>query len=174
MAFWYTDYGSLSPSAAYAALLEDNVMTRTTIPSVFACAAAVFVGALYPMSSFADDQDVMDYRVHVMKTLGEQMASLGQIAKGTAPAADLVAQTEALSFAATTVKVAFTEKVLGGGSKPEVWDKWDDFSKRVDELVAATADIAKTAKSGGLAEVAPKLGGLSCRSCHENYRVQKK
>jgi cytochrome c556 len=137
-------------------------------------AGIAFVGTLLPISSFADDQDVRDYRSHVMKTMGEQLAALGQITKGKAPAGDVAAQAEVLSITAGLAKIAFTPKVLGGEAKPEVWDKWDDFSKRLDEMVAAAADLAKTAKQGGVAAVTPKLSGLSCKGCHDDYRVQKK
>jgi len=137
-------------------------------------AGIAFVGTLLPISSFADDQDVRDYRSHVMKAMGEQFAALNQITKGKAPAGDVAAQAELLSITAGMAKIAFTTKVLGGEAKPEVWDKWDDFSKRLNEMVTAAADLAKTAKQGGVAAVTPKLSGLSCKGCHDDYRVQKK
>lgn len=149
-------------------------MNRSTALPRLAWAGIAFVGTLLPISAFADDQDVRDYRAHVMKIMGEQFAALNQIAKGKAPAGDVVAQAEVLSITAGMAKIAFTPKVLGGGSKPEVWDKWDDFSKRLDQMVAAAADLAKTAKQGGVAAVTPKLSGLSCKGCHDDYRVQKK
>jgi cytochrome c556 len=133
-----------------------------------------FVGSLLPISSFADDQDVRDYRSHVMKAMGEQLAALNQITKGKAPAADVATQAEVLSITAGMAKIAFTPKIPGGEAKPEVWDKWDDFSKRLDELAAATAELAKTARQGGVAAVTPKLSGLSCKGCHDDYRVPKK
>jgi cytochrome c556 len=141
-------------------------------------AGIAFVGALVgtvvPSSSFADDQDVKDYRSHIMKVMGEQVAALGQITKGKANAADVATQAEVLSITAGLAKVAFTPKVPGGEAKPEVWDKWDDFSKRLDDMVAAANDLAKTAKQGGVAAVTPKLGSLGCKGCHDDYRVQKK
>jgi cytochrome c556 len=106
--------------------------------------------------------------------LGEQFAALNLISKGKAPAGDVAVQAEVLSITASTAKLAFTPKVLGGESKPEVWDKWDDFSKRLDEMAAAAADLAKTAKQGGVAAVTPKLSSLSCKGCHDDYRVAKK
>jgi cytochrome c556 len=139
-----------------------------------AWAGIAFVATLLPISSFADDEDVKDYRSHVMKAMGEQMAALNQITKGKAPAADVATQAEVLSVTAGMAKTAFTPKVFGGEAKPEVWDKWADFSKRLDELVAATADLAKTAKQGGVAAVMPKLSSLPCKGCHDDYRVPKK
>jgi cytochrome c556 len=109
-----------------------------------------------------------------MKTLGEQFAALNQISKGKAPAADIATQAEVLRITAGVAKSAFTPKVLGGEAKPEVWDKWDDFSKRLDDLVAAATDVSKAAKQGGVAAVTPKLSSLSCKGCHDVYRVQKK
>jgi len=142
--------------------------------SRLAWAGIALVGTLLPISGFADDQDVRDYRSHIMKTLGEQFAALNQIAKGKGPAADVATQAEVLRITAGAAKIAFTPKVPGGEAKPEVWDKWDDFSKRLDQLVAATADLAKVAKQGGVAAVTPKLSGLSCKGCHDDYRVPKK
>jgi cytochrome c556 len=153
---------------------EGNALNRSTALPRLAWAGIAFVGALLPISSFADDQDVKDYRSHVMKTMGEQVAALAQIAKGKANAGDVAAQAEVLSITASLAKVAFTPKVPGGEAKPEVWDKWQDFSKRLDEMAAATADLAKTAKQGGVAAVTPKLTTLGCKGCHDEYREPKK
>jgi cytochrome c556 len=149
-------------------------MTISSALPRLAWAGIAFVTTAVPVCTYADDQDVRDYRSHVMKTMGEQLAALNQISKGKAPAADVAVQAEVLSRSAVMAKVAFTQKVLGGDSKPEVWSKWDDFSQRLDELIAATADLSKTAKQGGVAAVVPKLSSLSCKGCHDDYRVQKK
>lgn len=149
-------------------------MNRTTALPRLAWAGIALVGTWLPNSGFADDQDVRDYRANIMKTMGEQFGALNQIAKGKAPAADIAAHAEVLSITAKTAKVAFTPQVTGGRSKPEVWEKWDDFSKRLDEMVAAAADVAKSAKQGGAAAVAPKLSSLSCKGCHDVYREEKK
>ena len=149
-------------------------MKRSNAVPRLAWAGLAFVATSLPISSFADDQDVKDYRSHVMLAMGEQMAALNQITKGKAPAADVATQAEVLSVTAGMAKIAFTPKVLGGEARPEVWDKWADFSKRLDELVAATADLAKTARQGGVAAVTPKLTSLPCKGCHDDYRVPKK
>jgi cytochrome c556 len=134
----------------------------------------VLIGAVLPCSSFADEQDVRDYRSHVMKSMGEEVAALNQIAAGKAAAADVTAHAEVLRITAGLAKAAFTEKVAGGQSKPEVWSKWDDFSKRLDDMVASTTDLANSAKQGGVAAVTPKLNASACKACHDEYMVQKK
>ena len=72
-------------------------------------------------------------------------------------------------------KKAFEPRVPGGAAKPEIWSKWPDFSKRLDVLTAATEALSKTAKDGGVAATSPTLQAvLTCKGCHDTYRVPKK
>jgi cytochrome c556 len=131
---------------------------------------AVITLACVAGAAQADDQDVIDYRRHIMKTMGEQVAVLGMILEKRAPASDLATHAQVLAITAATARMAFEQEIQGGDAKPEVWTKWADFSKRMDALVTATGDIAKSAKAGGVTPVAPKLQALNCKSCHDTYR----
>lgn len=122
----------------------------------------------------ADDQETIDYRQHIMKSMGEQAKIIDMIVNKRAPAADLAKHIQVLATTATMAKSAFEPEVPGGESKPEVWSKWDDFARRLDAMTAATADLARTAQSGGLSAVTPKLqSALDCKGCHDTYRVPK-
>jgi cytochrome c556 len=55
-----------------------------------------------------------------------------------------------------------------------VWANWAEFSKRLDDLVAATAEMDKAAKAGGLAAAVVKMQSLPCKGCHDNYRQEDK
>jgi len=124
---------------------------------------------------YADNQDVIDYRQHIMKTLGEQAASIGMILQQKAPADNFATHVKIIAVTAATAKKAFEPKVLGGDAKPDVWNNWADFSKKMDNFVAATDDLAKAAASGGLAAAQPKVqGAMQCKGCHDTYRVPKK
>jgi cytochrome c556 len=131
---------------------------------------------LLPNAARADDQDTIDYRQHVMKTLGELSAALGQILQQkvvVAPDA-VVSHTQTMAITAKMAKTAFQPKVPGGESKPEVWSNWADFSKRLDELTAYTEAVASAAKSGGIAAAGPKLTDAHvCKDCHDQYRQKK-
>ena len=123
----------------------------------------------------ADDQDVIDYREHIMKTMGEQVAAMSQIVQQKAPADNFATHVQILAITAARAKKAFEPKVLGGEAKPVVWAQWPDFAKRLDDLTAATAELANTAKAGGVAAAQPKMqAALTCKSCHDTYRVEKK
>lgn len=131
--------------------------------------AALFV--LPGIVRAAEPDDIIDYRKHVMKTLGDQVAAMNMTLQGKAPAENFVLHTQIIANVAATALIAFTPKAEGGDAKPEVWAKWDDFSKKMKEFAANTADLAKTAKEGGAAAAQPKLqGALTCKGCHDVYR----
>jgi cytochrome c556 len=140
------------------------------------CLAVVLIVSMLPMKAVhADDQDVIDYREHVMKTMGEQAGAIAQILEKKVPADNFAMHLQVLAVTAATAKKAFEAKVIGGEAKADVWMHWADFAKRLDDLSAATASLAATALSGGLAAAAPKVeGALTCKSCHDVYRENKK
>jgi cytochrome c556 len=139
-----------------------------------ATALATLVLALSALPGRADDQDVIDYRQHVMKTLDEQAGAISMILNNKGPAENLPLHVKVLAVTATQAKKAFEPKVPGGHAKPEVWANWADFSKRVDELVASTAAVASGAQQESVAAIGEKLKTVKCKSCHETYRTPLK
>ena len=121
----------------------------------------------------ADDQDNIDYRQHIMKAMGEEAASIDMILQHKVLPDSLATHARILAIAAAMAKKAFEPKADGGNSKPSVWSNWTDFSKRLDALTAATDDLAKTAATGGVALAGPKVVGLGCKACHDQYMVPK-
>jgi cytochrome c556 len=131
-------------------------------------------GGLAP-SAHADDKDTIEYRQHIMKSLNAQSAILGQIVSGAVPDDNLVQHIDVLALLASTALKSFEPKVAGGDAKPEVWSNWADFSKRMQEFATKTAGAAKVAHTqGGQAALSNMLDVLSCKSCHDVYRAEKK
>ena len=138
-------------------------------------AALLLAMALLPIGSFADDQDVIDYRRHIMETLKAQTAALGMIMSGAIPDDNVVAHLDIIAATASTALKAFEPHVEGGDAKAEVWAKWDDFSARMNEFAAKTAAMAKTAHEKGKDEaLAQSVDALSCKQCHDVYREKEK
>jgi cytochrome c556 len=136
----------------------------------------LFVGLSLAASgaASADDQDIVDYRLHVMRTMGEEVAAINLILKNKAPAESFATHVKVLAVTAQTAKKAFEAEIAGTHAKPEIWKNWSDFAKRLDELQASTADLAKAAESGGVTVAGPKVqAALTCKSCHDVYRVPK-
>jgi|SRR6187549_2771024 cytochrome c556 len=137
-------------------------------------AALLLAMALLPIGSFADDQDVIDYRRHIMETLKAQTAALGMIMSGAIPDDNVVAHLDIIAATASTALKAFEPHVEGGDAKPEVWAKWDDFSARMNDFAAKTAAMAKTAHEKGKDEaLAQAVDALACKQCHDVYREKK-
>jgi cytochrome c556 len=142
-------------------------------PIAFTLALAM-LGLQGSVAAGADAQDTIDYRQHIMKTLNEQAAALGEILSGAIPDDNAIAHMDALALTASTALKAFEPKVPGGESKPDVWSQWADFSKRMNDFSQKTATMAKVAheqgKDAGLANV---MDALSCKKCHDTYRKEK-
>jgi cytochrome c556 len=133
---------------------------------------AVFAAALGASALAYANQDAVDYRKHIMSTMGEQVKIIGMILEERAPADDFATHVEILAITAATAKSAFEPEAPGGDARPEIWQEWPDFARRLDELSAATAELAELAKDGGVAAAGPELRStLTCKGCHDEYRV---
>jgi cytochrome c556 len=137
--------------------------------------AVLAVGVQLAAHADPTDKDVIDYRQHVMNTLNEQSAALGEILSTVVPDDNVTAHLQDLALAASTALKAFEPKVPGGQAKPEVWSNWSDFSKRMTEFTQKVTAAAKKAQAGGKDEVMTNIADtLSCKSCHDVYREEKK
>jgi cytochrome c556 len=126
-------------------------------------------------AAHADDKAIVDYREHIMNTLNEQSAALGQILSTTVPGDNTSAHIQAIALAASLALKAFEPKVQGGEAKPEVWSNWPDFSKRMTDFAKKTAEMAKISREqGNDAALANVVDALSCKGCHDVYRAEKK
>ena len=136
-------------------------------------AAAPLLLALLPGITLADDQDVIDYRKHIMQTLQAQTAALGMILSGAIPDDNVVAHLDTIALTASTALKSFEPHVEGGDAKPEVWSNWADFSARMNDFAAKTATMAKTAHAQGKdAALEQVIDALSCKSCHDDYNTK--
>jgi cytochrome c556 len=130
--------------------------------------------SLLPTASIADDQDVIDYRKHIMATLQAQVAALGMIMSGAIPDDNAVAHMDIIAQSAATALKSFEPKVEGGDARPEVWAQWDDFSARMNEFAERTAAMARTAHEKGKDEaLLLAMDALTCKQCHDDYRVKR-
>lgn len=142
-------------------------------------AMVVQMGLLVPLAH-ADDKDVIDYRQHIMNSMDADTQAVGQIVSGANPAKHLAGHLESIALSASVALKSFEAKVEGGKSKPEVWTKWDDFSKRMKEFADKTAKLANVAKAHSKdeqvnGEVMTELAtALSCKQCHDAYRDDTK
>ena len=137
------------------------------------CVVAVgMVAALVLTTSVrADDQDVIDYRQHIMSTMDAQTAALGQILSTVIPDDNVVTHLEVIALASQQSLSSFEKKVLGGESLPEVWENWEDFSAKMNDFSEKITTAAALAREKGKdAAMGTILNALTCKQCHDVYR----
>ena len=133
------------------------------------------IALLLPAMGHADDKDVIEYRQHIMKSLEQQTAALGQILSGAGPTENTLAHMESLALSASIALKSFEAKVPGGAAKPEVWKDWADFTKRMKEFAEKSAEMAKVGREQGAEQAAMLvIEALPCKGCHDVYRDEKK
>ena len=61
-------------------------------------------------------------------------------------------------------------------AKPEIWEKWDEFSKQPGKVKKAAQDLGEAATTQDEVEVKAKLKALgeACESCHRSFRAPRK
>lgn len=139
----------------------------------------VVAGLLVASSALAADQAV-EARETVMKTMGQQLGTLGRMAKGemdydaaTAQAA-AAALLEAAQTDPATLWVEGTDNMTVEETRalPDIWDNPEDFEARRATLVEAAMQMNEAAGSS-LQEMQAAMGGLggACGGCHQAYRA---
>jgi cytochrome c556 len=61
-------------------------------------------------------------------------------------------------------------------AKPEIWERWDEFSKNPSKVRKAAQELADAAKANDEAGVNAKYKALgeACANCHKTFRAAKK
>lgn len=113
-------------------------------------------------------------RSDVMRTIGQNIGVLGDMASGKAAfdATAAEAAKAALITASAGIPDAFKEQ--GGAdpaseAKPEIWTNWEDFVEDAGKLNAAATAL----DASSLETVQAGLGavGGACKDCHQEFRM---
>ena len=61
-------------------------------------------------------------------------------------------------------------------AKPEIWEKWDEFGKKVAALNGAANALANETMTQDMMKVGPKMKalGATCGGCHKPFRGPRK
>ena len=61
-------------------------------------------------------------------------------------------------------------------AKPEIWERWDEFSKHSGNARKAAQALADAARAGDEEAVNVKFKtlGEACKGCHDSFRAEKK
>lgn len=122
--------------------------------------------------------DAIKQRQENYKKIGDSFKTIRDQVRGDRDLAAITQAATTINELAGKVHTWFPE---GSGPEagvetealPVIWEKREEFSAAIEQLVAASDKMLAAAKGGDLADVGGNirtLGG-ACRNCHDNFRL---
>lgn len=135
-----------------------------------------FVAFGWSAFSLADKEEIK-YRQSVYSAIGSQMGAMASIIKGeVAHKDDLPTLAAGLAGLAALTPDLFPENSQAGKTKalPLIWEEFDAFSDRLDELQIISAELAKISQGNDMREFAHTLSrlGRACKGCHDRFKAE--
>ncbi|WP_439273340.1 c-type cytochrome [Pseudochrobactrum sp. HB0163] len=135
--------------------------------------------ALFMMAGAAVASPVED-RQALMKDIGRSMGVLGAIMKGEKPFEGEAVQAALEQLKADAAKIdadAMFPKGSEGGdtaAAPKIWEDEAGFKAEIEKFRTVTAAAVQSKPQDVDAlRVSMKEVGMSCGTCHQNYRIKK-
>lgn len=120
------------------------------------------------------------YRDAVMTILANKLGTIGGMARGDIPVDEAVFVKATADLAATAGMLVegFETEGIASGSRalPAIWEDFDDFQARANDLVQASQGLAlAAAERGGFAAAQGLVQGTqgTCGACHRTYRARE-
>lgn len=164
------------------ALFELPYQTKgKTMPKkTLSAALALVISTILSVGAFAETtpEDAKDYRIAVMTALRGHIGAASMIARGLVDNdGHLVGHAEGLANGAKELSRVFPAGSNVGETEalPVIWEDTEGFAAAIAKTVAATEAFVAAAESGDAEAIGAAFRdvGMSCRGCHDNYRVQK-
>jgi len=126
----------------------------------------------------AEPEDIIKYRISVMKANGAHMSAAARIVRGKVDFHDqLKLHADSIVEISNKIGVLFPEDSDFGDTraKEEVWSREKEFKEAVKTNQQAAAEFSKTVAAADKAALADSFKKLSdsCKSCHEKFRTEK-
>jgi cytochrome c556 len=112
-----------------------------------------------------------------MRAVQWKMAHLNDLAEGKIPAdaADLTKSARDLAALGAMLTDGFipnSGSVAGSGAQPAIWENWNDFQMKANDLHTKAQALADAAAANGFDAakgMVPEVRG-TCGGCHRTYR----
>lgn len=136
--------------------------------------SATVLADSHGVDRFAESQyrhDVMEHFNYAIKKIVQNFQGNVQHPKHFAPIATIMAE------AAKMTTDAFEKDTRGMDgytkAKDDIWENWEDFSSRLEQLKADTAAFAEITRSGNMEQVGPafRKAVSQCKGCHDKYKA---
>ena len=142
---------------------------------VILLAAAGVVGLSFQALADTAPEDAFDYRKAVMTSLRGHIGAASMIVRGLVDYGEIVGHAKGLQSSAAELHNLFAKGSNVGDSEalPALWTHPDDFAAAIKKSQDATAAFVTAAESGDSEAIGAAFRnvGMSCRGCHDNFRV---
>jgi cytochrome c556 len=126
----------------------------------------------------AEPDNAIKYRQTIYQTLGANLTAVVMNLKGEVDFPDAVAvHAQTVAAAAPLVLPAMEQNTAGEGSADtealaKIWDNWDDFASKAEDMEAAAMQLAEIAQGGDMQAIGAQVQEVAgtCKSCHDEYR----
>lgn len=149
-------------------------MHKNTTAMLVTFAATCLLGI--PAMADTTPEDAADYRKALMTSLRGHIGAASMIARGLVEdGGHLLGHAQGLANGAGELHRVFQEGSNVGESEalPLIWEEPEAFAEAIAKTEEATAAFVEAAESGDSEAISAAFRnvGMSCRGCHDRYRV---
>ncbi len=139
---------------------------------------SIALAAMLAPAMAAEPEDIIKYRISVMKANGAHMSAAARIVRGKVDYQDQLGfHADSIAKISKQISTFFPEDSDFGDTraKEEVWSKPEEYKQATKANQVAAAEFSKAVAAGDKATMATSFKKLSdsCKSCHEKFRTEK-
>ena len=155
-------------------VLKKSLLAITVATSLVAATAVV----AQPASSEKHAVYATELRQSIFKLLGSNMGPLGAMAKGKMPVDAKVAEKNAIRINQLSLMIADYTRTdtskfdVKTEALAKIWQEPDHFSKDIEKLTLASANLIAAAQSNDESAIKKAIGGVgkTCGGCHDDFK----
>lgn len=148
-------------------------MHRKTISLL--ASAGIVLSFSYAALADTTPEDAADYRSAIMTSLRGHIGAASMIVRGLVESDELVSHARGLENGVRELDHIFPAGSNVGESEalPAIWEKSAEFAAAIGKAQTAAAAFVTAAESGDSEAIggAFRNVGMSCRGCHDDFRV---
>ncbi|WP_417689817.1 c-type cytochrome [Pseudidiomarina sp.] len=153
-------------------------MLKKTLKTFTVATALIISTAGIAQHAFNDADKAVEYRQKALSVMQNNFAYMGDMLKGDMPfdAAIFAERAETFAALASVPWVGFSQEGAMPGSNtdalPAIWDNWDDFQERAEQLQMDANALTAAAATGdqGQMRSAFMTAAKNCKGCHDQYK----
>lgn len=128
--------------------------------------------------AFNDADKAVEYRQKALSIMQNNFAVMGDMVKGDIEFDGMIFAERANDFAALSAIpwVGFSQPGAQPGNNtdalPAIWDNWDDFVERAEQLQNDAQALKAAAEGGDQANIRTAFlaAARNCKGCHDQYK----